>query len=135
LEHQAKSIGSCLQDRLKGSIKQPIAVLIDRDIASPISFLGIAYSGNFYVPIDSSLPIHRINLILETTNPSAILLTHQHSSLLEDIDFKGTVLYSKIRSNTQSGKRDYPKSEKQLSIRILYTRFSHPARREHPKAY
>ena len=52
---------------------RPIAVLIDRNIESLILFMGIVYSGNFYVPIDDSMPQKRIELILDTLNPVLII--------------------------------------------------------------
>lgn len=37
------------------------------------AFLGAAYAGCFYVPIDSQMPPERINLILDTLHPSIII--------------------------------------------------------------
>ena len=34
----------------------PVGVLIDRNVLSVASFMGIAYTGNFYVPLDPELP-------------------------------------------------------------------------------
>ena len=47
----------------------PIAVCIDRNIESIILFFAIVYSGNFYVPIDATMPIERIKLIYDELNP------------------------------------------------------------------
>lgn len=52
---------------------RPIAVLIDRNIWSIVLFMGIVYSGNFYVPIDPTMPQKRIELILNTLQPVMIL--------------------------------------------------------------
>ena len=52
---------------------QPIAVLIDRNVLSIILFLGIVYSGNFYVPIDPTMPEHRIELIMNTLKPVMVM--------------------------------------------------------------
>lgn len=52
---------------------QPIAVLIDRNMQSVELFLGIVASGNFYVPIDYTLPKNRIELILNTLRPVLVL--------------------------------------------------------------
>jgi D-alanine--poly(phosphoribitol) ligase subunit 1 len=73
---QAKAIGSKLTLSLDGETKKPIAVFIDRNISSLVSFLGVVYSGNFYVPIDGQMPQNRIELILNTLQPpSAILMS------------------------------------------------------------
>lgn len=68
----AKEIGTILANKYKTK-NRPIAVLIDRNIESLIMFLGIAYSGNFYVPIDLGLPEERVKSMLETISPVAIL--------------------------------------------------------------
>ncbi len=42
----------------------PIAVFANRDIETLAMFLGVLYSGNFYVPIDPNIPIEKFNKIL-----------------------------------------------------------------------
>ena len=46
-----------------------------QNIESLVSFMAIAYSGNFYVPIDIQMPKERIKLILKTLNPLAVVIT------------------------------------------------------------
>ena len=48
---------------------RPVVVYIDRNIRSIISFLAVACSGNFYVPVDGTLPKERIQTILSTLHP------------------------------------------------------------------
>jgi amino acid adenylation domain-containing protein len=93
LEKQTKAIGSFLNKTLKGIIKSPIAVIIDRDIMGPICFLGIIYSGNFYVPIDKKLPTFRIQLILNTIRPSAIILSNKTTNPIVDIEYDGHIFF------------------------------------------
>lgn len=69
---RAKGIGSFIAERTNGANK-PVAVLIDRNVRSLMAFIGIVYSGNFYVPIDTSMPIQRVELILNTLEPVLIL--------------------------------------------------------------
>ena len=64
LQLQSKSIGFAINQTLGGVVKHPIVVFVDRNIESLVSFLGVAYSGNFYVPIDIQMPKMRIELIL-----------------------------------------------------------------------
>lgn len=52
---------------------RPIAVLIDRNIRTIYTFMGIVYSGNFYVPIDPTMPEERVGLILSTLKPALVL--------------------------------------------------------------
>ncbi len=52
---------------------RPIGVFIDRNILSITAFMGIAYSGNFYVPLDPALPAGRLSVIIEELSPLMLL--------------------------------------------------------------
>lgn len=75
LIQQAKKTGSAISNELKGQIGKPVVVFVDRNLDSIIAFLGVAYSGNFYVPIDIQMPKMRVDLILKTLNPAAMVVT------------------------------------------------------------
>jgi amino acid adenylation domain-containing protein len=81
LQQQAKSIGFSLIQHLNSTIRKPVVVFVDRNIESLVSFFGVAYSGNFYVPLDISMPKMRIELILQTLNPIATVV------LQKDLEF------------------------------------------------
>lgn len=92
LYRQARQCGCYLSEQTKGVLRQPVAVFIDREIESIVAFLGVVYSGNFYVPIDFRLPLKRIQVILETLKPAAVLVYQDHEKLLEDIECSVPVL-------------------------------------------
>lgn len=66
----SQKIGTALAD-VKGTA--PIAVISGRKVETITAYLGIVYSGHAYAPIDGKLPRHRIDVIVETLKPSAIL--------------------------------------------------------------
>ncbi len=66
------SLGSRLAKEI-GRTKAPVAVCLRRDISDVLFFLSIAYSGNFYVPIDLSLPKERVLGMLADIEPALIL--------------------------------------------------------------
>lgn len=70
----AKSIGTKILDETQNASRQPIVVFVDRNIESLVLFMGVAYSGNFYVPIDKQMPKMRIELILDTLKPIATIV-------------------------------------------------------------
>ena len=72
-ETAAKKIGSFIAGKTNATTNSPVAVLIDRNIESIVAFMGVVYSGNFYVPIDASMPTERIRLIFDTLNPIIII--------------------------------------------------------------
>lgn len=73
LHMKAKAIASYITEALNGLTRKPIAVCIDRSIESIILFMGILYSGNFYVPIDVNMPAERIGIIFDDLKPELIL--------------------------------------------------------------
>lgn len=94
-EFGAKSdaIGSAIIEK-SGTKNSPVIVFIDRNIESVISFMGIAKSGNFYVPIDRQLPVKRVELIVETLQPKAAIIWDKDNRILDEISFSGErILY------------------------------------------
>lgn len=94
-EFGAKSdaIASAIIER-SGTKNSPVVVFIDRNIESVISFMGIAKSGNFYVPIDRQLPVKRVELIVETLKPKAAVIWDKDNRILDEINFSGErILY------------------------------------------
>lgn len=85
LEVYGSRIGSHLASLLGSVTRSPIVVFVDRSIDSLIAFMGIAYSGNFYVPIDAQMPKRRIELILETLQPIAMLVPEEHRAFAREI--------------------------------------------------
>jgi len=72
-EEISKKIGTFISKKVNGATNHPIAVLIDRNIKSVLSFMGVVYSGNFYVPVDATMPAERIKLIYDTLNPVLVI--------------------------------------------------------------
>lgn len=85
LRKYAQRIGSWVLTKTQYAKREPIVVYVDRNIESLVLFMGIAYSGNFYVPIDIKMPKLRIELILKTLNPVAAIVRK------EDLDFANSV--------------------------------------------
>lgn len=70
----SKRIGTAIAEQSQ-CMRKPVVVFVDRKVECLVAFLGVAYSGNFYVPIDIQMPPARIKLILETLEPVAIVNT------------------------------------------------------------
>ena len=68
----ARRIGSGLAER--GTTRRAVAVLVPKGVKALISFFGVVYSGNFYVPIDTEMPVERMTLIFETLQPVYIIV-------------------------------------------------------------
>ena len=99
LANTAQRIGSYISS--KAIYNEPIAVLIDRNLESIVAFLGIVYSGNFYVPIDNQLPAKRIELILNTLAPKIIISTGNSADVLSESPYRDSVVKYEEISQTE----------------------------------
>ena len=62
--------------------KKPIAIFLDKSVEMIVSFIGVTYSGNFYSPLDTQMPIQRIEKIVDTLQPALFITDQAH---LEDV--------------------------------------------------
>lgn len=72
LADQVKKIGSYIIENYKNE-KKGVVVLTDRNIKSIPVFLGVVYSGNFYIPVDCSLPDERLKTMFDLASPFLII--------------------------------------------------------------
>lgn len=103
LVKKAKSVGFYLFSET-GERNRPVMVLIDRNIESVAMFMGIVYSGNFYVPVDSSLPMKRILSIKETLNPSAVLFLSKDIEIANQLQIPTKGVYEEITEKQADSK-------------------------------
>ena len=83
---RSKKVGTQLLEL--NSKRQPIAVLLDKNVESLTCFFGVVYSGNFYVVIDSFMPQDRIEKIFETLKPIAMISDYAHQELAQSLHHK-----------------------------------------------
>lgn len=55
--------------------------------------MGTLYSGNPYVPIDSNIPLARLQKIINNLKPGAIITDNKHYEELNEIDLGGAKAY------------------------------------------
>lgn len=70
---KAKSIGSFLNLQTRDHYSRPIIVMVDRRVEPVIAFMGVLYSGNFYVPVDNRTPLERLKNIVQVLNPLSVI--------------------------------------------------------------
>jgi len=70
--NKAKQIGTFLYKQV--GTGKAIAVAMDNSADALVSFMGIIYSGNYYVPLDKKNPFQRVSKILDTLQPVAIII-------------------------------------------------------------
>ena len=92
---QARSVGSFLH--AEGFYKKPVVVFMKKHPTTLVSFFGTIYAGCYYVPLDDEMPRHRIDLILKTLNPAAMICDETTAELVKEFDYTGkTYIYSAI---------------------------------------
>ena len=82
LSQIGQSIGSFLNTR--GIFRQPVAVFMEKSPQMVAAFFGVAYGGNYYVPMDAEMPTFRIKQILETCNTPLIICDDATASLAKE---------------------------------------------------
>ena len=84
---EAKSIGSFLSQKVKDNYSRPIIVMVDRRVEPIIAFMGVLYSGNFYVPVDNRTPLERLKNIVQVLNPLSVIgFSKSEEALFSSID-------------------------------------------------
>jgi D-alanine--poly(phosphoribitol) ligase subunit 1 len=88
LKQNAQYISKNLLD-LGITPNNPIAVYLPKSIQAIEVFLGVLYTGCFYVPLDVNNPVNRLNAIIENINPIIIVTADEfkdkiYNSVLND---------------------------------------------------
>ena len=60
------------------AFRRPIAIYLEKSPECVAAFLGVVYSGNYYTPLDTSMPKTRIEKILSTLQPKLIITDRNH---------------------------------------------------------
>ena len=79
LHTTALSCGSYIANL--GIRQKPIVVHMKKSPEMIAAFLGVVYSGNYYVPLDNEIPTFRREMILETVNPELIITDDSFETL------------------------------------------------------
>lgn len=72
--------------------KKPIVVYMNKSIKVLASFMGIAYTGSFYSPIDVDMPAQRVNRILEVLQPQLVITTRELKEEFAQFEYSGEFL-------------------------------------------
>ena len=86
LFEKIKSINSLL---VKYGVGNPIVIFAGRDIDTVAQILAVVGSGNYYIPLDSSLPEAKLQAIIDDAQPLAILGKSKDKEIVSSLNFKG----------------------------------------------
>lgn len=92
-EYRRKSIGIAqIIINCVGGMHRPVVVYLKKSLKVLVSFMGVAYSGNFYSPIDIDTPEQRVNRILEILSPALVITTLELKTKFQGFNYDGTYL-------------------------------------------
>lgn len=98
---QAKRLGSHLAHRRV--TRKPYAIYMDKTPALAASMMGVLYSGNFYVVLDSKMPVNRILKIFETLEPVGVITDEAHKETALLLGAPELVLYEEALTHPVEG--------------------------------
>lgn len=77
--------------------RKPVVVYLEKSARVLVSFMGIAYAGDFYSPIDTEMPRQRVDKILEVLQPELVITSHKLKEAFEQFSYTGSyILYEDI---------------------------------------
>ncbi len=98
LYEKVKTLSSLLT---KYKTNNPIIIFADRSIDTIAQILAVIGSGNYYIPLDSSLPKSKLNAIIDNAKPVAIFGKKEDATIVEELDFKGNFYTTLDKGNTE----------------------------------
>lgn len=82
LDLQARKLAVHIQTKCGYVKNTPMTVYMEKSVSCIVAFMGIAYSGNFYCPIDTKTPMERIKKITDVLNPMAVIYENRNHAVL-----------------------------------------------------
>ena len=91
-ELKTQAMALATQMLQKTLFKKPVVIYLEKGVDVLVSFMGVAYSCNFYSPIDTEMPASRVNKILEVLNPALVITTSELKTGFQQFDYEGEYL-------------------------------------------
>ena len=126
-EYRSKSLAIAYKivELNKGEMKKPIVVYLEKGKEVLVSFMGVAYSGCFYSPIDTEMPQSRVDKILEVLKPEIVITTNKLKTNFEKFNFYGSyIIYEETIFSEEDETAVNPYTEKIIDTDLLYVLFT-----------
>lgn len=124
LKEEALHIASYIIKRF-GRWHAPVCFYLDKSAYCISAMMGIAYSGNFYTPIDTKMPATRIEKILETLVKPLMITDRKHLSQVEQFSGDSDVFCLEDAMNEPYDEKEVRKVTNQIiDTDVLYVLFT-----------
>lgn len=85
LDRQSRVLACKIAFAVGVKVSQPIGVYLPKSTDCIVAFFASAYSGNFYTPLDTTMPKSRLNKIADTLKPAVIITDTVHQETVMDV--------------------------------------------------
>ena len=124
-QYREKSLGMAAKIIEVVDAKKPIVVYLEKSIKVLVSFMGIAYSGNFYTPIDIEMPEERIRKILHILQPELVITSVAlRDEFVSRGEYSGNILLYEDVTEVADSASVRKRTEKVIDTDILYVLFT-----------
>lgn len=125
LREKAIDLAFVLMDKMKKR-RNPVLVYLPKEVSSIVAFMGILYSGNFYTTTDIRFPEKKVNNIISTLSPSAIIVDSKTKKRLSKFAELDNIILINLDEVPCSGRYDEGERlvDQILDIDLVYTFFS-----------
>ncbi|KAI4441736.1 amino acid adenylation domain-containing protein [Schaedlerella arabinosiphila] len=98
LQYHQKAIGLAKAVINSGlTAREPVVVYLEKSVRVLASFMGIAFAGNFYSPIDIGMPKQRVNRILEVLQPELVITSKELKEEFQSFNYQGNyIIYEDV---------------------------------------
>ena len=125
LSHNAKAIGTAIAKT--DCFREPVIVFMGKTPATVAAFMGVIYSGNYYVPIDEEMPKTRIDLIISGLNPRQIICSRDVADHIEEFtDCKNILVYEDLIDEEIDEELLLNIRNRQIDTAVSYTHLTLP---------
>lgn len=120
---QSRAIGSRLAG--DGFYKRPVVVFMQKQPKTIAAFLGVIYSGCYYVPLDPEMPQQRIALILQNLQSAACICDETTASIAAELEHTGRLYcYDTISSEPIDSGPLQSIRDRQIDTDLIYIVFT-----------
>lgn len=124
IQNESYHVASALIDA--GLFKKPVIIYLDKSVECVCAFQGVAYSGNFYSPLDIQMPQERILKIVDKLKPAAIITDRKH--IKSACEFSGNAqifIYEDMQgAKNYDREKIYKTVDKIIDSDVLYVLFT-----------
>ncbi len=91
-KERAQAIARKVLDVNGGKTREPVVVYLEKGKEVLVSFLGVAFAGCFYSPIDTDMPESRVNKILEVLKPRLVITSSELEFVFDRFEYDGIII-------------------------------------------